>query len=157
MATFGFGAMPAAGTGATGVGAAYRLHIQEIWRIALEGEILVGYGDYFFPPRGSRVARGDFVARDAPRTRRDDLIDDWVAHDPDGAHVVAAVRGTRAGDLAITFGDGCVLETFATSTSTAADGSDEFWRLVPPRVTGDERGIVVTAHGVEGQAPGVSP
>ena len=97
MATFGFGAMPAAGAGATGVAAAYRLHIQEIWRIALEGEILVGYGDYFFPPRDSRVARGDFVARDAPRTRRDDLIDDWVAHDPDGPHVVAAVRGTRGG------------------------------------------------------------
>ena len=154
MATFGFGAMPAAGTGATGVGAAYRLHIQEIWRITLEGEILVGYGDYFFPPRDSRVARGDFVARDAARTRRDDLVDDWVAHDPDGPHVVAAVRGTRAGDLALTFGDGCVLETFATSVSTAADGSDEFWRLIPPRVTGEERGIVVTAHGVEGQGRG---
>jgi hypothetical protein len=154
MATFGFGVMPAAGAGVTGIAAAYRLHVQEIWRITLEGEILVGYGDYFFPPRDSRVARGDFVARDAPRTRRDDLVDDWVAHDPDGPHVVAAVRGTRAGDLAITFGDGCVLETFATSVSTAADGSDEFWRLIPPRVTGDERGIVVTAHGIEGQGRG---
>jgi hypothetical protein len=151
MATFGFGALPVAGTGAVDVAPAYRLHVQEIWRITLEGEILVGYGDYFFPPRGSHVARADFVARDAARTRRDDLVDDWMSHDPDGAHVVAAVRGTRAGDLAITFGDGCVLETFATSASTAADGSDEFWRLVPPRVTGEEQGLVVTAHGIEGQ------
>jgi hypothetical protein len=149
MATFGFGALPVA-AGATGVAAAYRLHIQEIWRIELEGEILVGYADYFFPPDGSRVARAAFVAREAARTRRDDLVDAWVAHDRDGPHTVAGVRGTRAGDLAITFGDGCVLETFACSASTAADGSDEFWRLIPPRVTGEERGIVVTAHGVEG-------
>ena len=152
MATFGFGALPASTAGTTGVVAAYRLHIQEIWRIALEGEILVGYADYFFPPRDSRIGRGDFVARDAPRTRRDDLVDDWVAHDPDGPHVVAGVRGTRAGDLAITFGDGCVLETFASAGAPAADGSDEFWRLIPPRVTGDERGIVVTAHGIDGPA-----
>jgi len=152
MATFGFGAMPVATAGTTGAVAAYRLHVQEIWRIALEGEILVGYADYFFPPRDSLVARVDFVARDAPRTRRDDLVDDWVAHDPEGPHVVASVRGTRAGDLAITFGDGCVLETFASSVSTAADGSDEFWRLIPPRATGDERGIIVTAHGIEGGA-----
>ena len=149
MATFGFGALPAAVTGTTGAVAAYRLHIQEIWRIEQEGEILVGYADYFFPPDGSRVARADFTARDAPRTRRDDLVDAWVAHDPDGPHVVAAVRGTRAGDLAIAFGDGCVLETFACSVSTAADGSDEFWRLIPPRATGAEPTFVVTAHGIE--------
>jgi hypothetical protein len=150
MATFGFGALGAlTDPGAPGAIAAYRLHVQEIWRITREDEILVGYADYFFPPRGSTVARRDFVARDAARTRRDDLVDDWVRHDPAGPHVVAAVRGTRAGDLAITFGDGCVLETFASSVSTAADGSDEFWRLIPPRVTGAERTFVVTAHGIE--------
>ncbi|HEY3334176.1 MAG TPA: hypothetical protein VGK16_02975 [Candidatus Limnocylindrales bacterium] len=150
MGTFGFGALaPSTDPGPPGVVAAYRLHVQEIWRITLEGEILVGYADYFFPPRGSGVARPDFVARDAPRTMRDDLLDDWLSHDSGGPHVVTAVRGTRAGDLAITFGDGCVLETFASSVSTAADGSDEFWRLIPPRVTGAERTFVVTAHGVE--------
>ena len=61
MATFGFGALPASTAGATGVVAAYRLHIQEIWRIALEGEILVGYADNFFPPRVTGDERGIVV------------------------------------------------------------------------------------------------
>lgn len=150
MATFGFGpALPPGIAAAPAVVAQYSLHVQELWRITRHGEILVGYGDYFYPPSGSRVPRGQFVARDAPRTRRDELLDDWVRHDPAGPHVVAAVRGTRAGDLAITFVDGCLLETFASSVSTAADGSDEFWRLIPPRVTGAERSLIVTAHGIE--------
>jgi hypothetical protein len=45
-------------------------------------------------------------------------------------------------------------DDFSIRVSTAADGSDEFWRLIPPRVTGEERGIVVTAHGIEGQGRG---
>lgn len=126
----------------------YRLHIQEIWRIVRDETILVGYGDYFYPPRGSTVARADFVARDADRTRRDDLIDEWFAHESTG-HIVRDARGTNAGDLAIAFGDGCTLETFACSVTTVEDGSDEFWRLIPPRITGDEPHFVVTAHGIE--------
>ena len=113
-----------------------------------EGAILVGYGDYFYPPAGSPVARAAFVARDAQRTRRDDLVEIWTAHGR-AAHVVRSVGGTSAGDLAITFDDGCTIETFACSASTSTDGSDEFWRLVPPRVTGRETPFVVTAHGIE--------
>ena len=147
MGTFGFGAEHehVDHRGRAMTVADYRLHIQEIWRIVRAGAILVGYGDYFYPPRDSTVERHDFVARDAARTRRDDLIDDWTAH---GDHVVGEVHGSMTGDLAITFADRCVLETFACS-ATIDDGTDEFWRLIPPRVTGDEPHFVVTAHGIE--------
>ena len=149
MATFGFGAgIELDDRGDPVKVADYRLHIQEIWRIVRDGAIVVGYGDYFYPPRGSGVAREDFVARDAPRTRRDDLLDDWSVHDAID-HVVREVHATDAGDLALTFRDGCTLETFACSATTDVDGSDEFWRLIPPRVTGDEPQFVVTAHGIE--------
>ena len=149
MATFGFGSMADQVRRGQPIKVAdYGLHIQEIWRIVRDGVILVGYGDYFYPPRGSTVAREDFVARDAARTRRDDLIDEWSAHDSDG-HVVREVHGTEAGDLAIDFRDGCTLETFACSATIDTDGSDEFWRLISPRVTGDEPHFVVTAHGIE--------
>jgi hypothetical protein len=149
MGTFGFGNETEQLLGGKPTKVAdYRLHIQEIWRIVRDGVILVGYGDYFYPPRDSTVAREDFVARDAERTRRDDLIDDWSAHDT-ASHVVREVHGTIAGDLAITFHDGCMLETFACSATTDLDGSDEFWRLIPPRLTGDEPHFVVTAHGIE--------
>jgi hypothetical protein len=149
MGTFGFGSeTDLVHQGKPIKVADYRLHIQEIWRIARQGVILVGYGDYFYPPRGSNVAREAFVARDAPRTRRDDLIDEWSAHDS-ADHVVREVNGTNAGDVAVTFQDGCTLETFACSATTDDDGSDEFWRLIPPRIAGDEPHFVVTAHGIE--------
>lgn len=149
MGTFGFGSeTDQVHQGEPIKVAEYRLHIQEIWRIVRNDVILVGYGDYFYPPRDSSVAREDFVARDAPRTRRDDLIDEWSAHDA-GRHAVREVRGTTAGDLVVIFQDGCRLETFACSATTDLDGSDEFWRLIPPRVTGDEPHFVVTAHGIE--------
>ncbi len=148
MGTFGFGHMSMqVRRGKPFEVADYRLHIQEIWRITRGGLILVGYGDYFYPPRGFDVAREDFVARDAERTRRDDLIGDWLAHDS-ANHIVGEVHGTNAGDLAVTFRDGCTLETFACSATIDTDGSDEFWRLIPPRVTGDEPHFVVTAHGI---------
>lgn len=149
MGTFGFGTESVQVRRGQPIRIAdYRLHIQEIWRIVRDGVIQLGYADYFYPPRDSTVARQDFVAREAPRTRRDDLIDDWMAHEAPG-HVVREVRGTDAGDLTIVFEDGCVLETFASSATTDADGSDEFWRLIPPRVTGREPQFVVTAHGIE--------
>jgi hypothetical protein len=148
MGTFTFGAQRGAPLADPGDIAEYRLHVQEIWRIVRGAGILVGYGDYFYPPAGSPVARAAFVARDAQRTRRDELIEVWMAHGR-AAHVVRSVGGTDAGDLAITFEDGCTLETFACSVSTSADGSDEFWRLVPPRAAGLEAPFVVTAHGIE--------
>lgn len=149
MGTFGFGAEALRVQRGQPIKIAeYALHIQEIWRIVRDGVILVGYADYFYPPRDSAVRRADFVARDAPRTRRDDLIKEWSAHDG-VEHVVREVRGTVAGDLAIVFEDGCTLETFASSATTDSDGSDEFWRLIPPHVTGRERHFVVTAHGIE--------
>ncbi len=149
MGTFGFGAESVQVQRGQPIRIAdYRLHIQEIWRIVRDGAIVLGYADYFYPPRESAVRREDFVARNAPRTRRDDLIDDWSTHAAPG-HVVREVRGTDAGDLAIVFEDGCTLETFASSATTDVDGSDEFWRLIPPRVTGFEPQFVVTAHGIE--------
>jgi hypothetical protein len=149
MATFGFGGETEQVVRGKRIKVAeYRLHIQEIWRIIRKGVILVGYGDYFYPPRDLDIAREDFVARDAPRTRRDDLIDDWSAHESVD-HVVREVHATNAGDVAVTFRDGCTLETFACSATTDNEGSDEFWRLIPPRVTGDEPHLVVTAHGIE--------
>jgi hypothetical protein len=149
MGTFGFGAESIQVQRGQPVRVAdYRLHIQEIWRIVRDGAIVLGYADYFYPPRDSTVRREDFVARVAPRTRRDDLIDAWSTHTAPG-HIVREVRGTDAGDLAIVFEDGCTLETFASSATTDEDGSDEFWRLIPPRVTGFEPQFVVTAHGIE--------
>ena len=155
MATFGFGVLRAPGVPAAAVSAPqpaiaeYRLHVQELWRIVRDGRLSVGYADYFYPPRGSTTAREDFVARDATRTRRDDLLDDWLGHAA-ADHVVAAVQGTVAGDLGILFADGCRLETFTTAATTDPDGgSDEMWRLIPPRIAGEEPKLVVTAHGIE--------
>jgi hypothetical protein len=62
---------------------------------------------------------------------------------------VREARGTNAGDLSIAFADGCVLETFANQSSVGDDGDDEFWRLLPPPITGDEPHFVVTARGVQ--------
>src|SRR4051794_31732878 len=153
MATFGFGVLRAAARvdamdPAPAV-ADYRLHVQELWRIVRDGRIAAGYADYFYPPTGSGMPRGAFVAREAVRTRRDDLLDAWMSHD--GAdHVVASAHGTDAGDLAIAFADGCLLETFVSAaTSDPEGGSDEHWRLIPPRLTGEERSLIVTAHGIE--------
>jgi hypothetical protein len=47
------------------------------------------------------------------------------------------------------FADGCILETFVNHASQGEDGHDEFWRLLPPRSTGDELPhFVVTARGI---------
>ena len=57
--------------------------------------------------------------------------------------------GTDAGDLAISFADGCQLATFVNQASRGGNGDDEFWRLLPPPVTGDEPHFVISARGVE--------
>jgi hypothetical protein len=148
MATFGFGRMiERVGRSGQIQLPEYRLHIQETWRITRDDEVLLGYGDWHYPPRGSSVSYAEFVEQDAPRNRRDDLIDDWQAHGSD-AHVVREARGTNAGDLAIMFADGCVLQTFVNQASRGGDGDDEFWRLLPPSFTGDEPHFVVSARGV---------
>ena len=149
MGTFGFGTESVQVRRGQPIRIAdYRLHIQEIWRIVRDGVIQLGYADYFYPPRDSAVRRQDFVAREAPADAPRRPVRRLEAHEAPG-HVVREVRGTDAGDLAIVFEDGCVLETFASSATTDADGSDEFWRLIPPRVTGREPQFVVTAHGIE--------
>jgi hypothetical protein len=126
----------------------YRLHIQETWRVTNAGEVLVGYADWHYPPRGSTVTYDDFVAKDEGRNRQDDLRDDWVAHGT-GAHVVVECRGTEAGDLWISFADGCALETFVNQFTQGVNGDDEFWRLLPPPTMGDEPDFVITARGIE--------
>ena len=149
MATFGFGSLiERQGRRGPVQIPEYRLHIQETWRVTKAGSVLLGYGDYHYPPRGSAVAYHDFVEADEPRNKQDDLRDEWVSHGA-VAHTVVEASGTDAGDLAISFADGCLLATFVNQASQGGNGDDEFWRLLPPPVTGDERHFVITARGVE--------
>jgi hypothetical protein len=149
MGTFGFGAeTEQVHRGKSMTVADYRLHIQEVWRIVRDGVVLVGYGDWRYPPRGWHVEREDFVPHEAKRSRRDDLIDDWSGHDA-ADHIVRDVRGTHAGDIAVSFRDGCALETFISSVTADPDDYNERWRLIPPWAVGDEPHFVVTAHGIE--------
>jgi hypothetical protein len=149
MATFGFGRLMERESRRGRVEVAeYRLHIQETWRISRDGAVLLGYGDWHYPSSDSAITYADFVERDEPRNRQDDLRDAWAAHGP-AAHTVREARGTNAGDLSIAFADGCVLETFANQSSLGDNGDDEFWRLLPPPIIGDEPHFVVTARGVQ--------
>jgi hypothetical protein len=149
MATFGFGRLIVReGRRGPRQVPEYSVHIQEAWRIVRAGVVLVGYADWHYPPRGSSILYEDFVEQDAPRSRLDDLIEDWLAHGSK-AHLVRSVEGTTAGDLAIAFTDGCVLETFVNQASLGGNGDDEFWRLLPPSSAGDDNHFVVTARGIE--------
>lgn len=150
MATFGFGGLVERDSrrGGRVQVPEHRLHIQSQWRIVRDGVVVVGYGDWHYPPLGSTIAYWDFQEADAARNRRDDLVDEWFAHG-DRAHVVTEARGTMAGDLTILFEDGCVLETFANSATWDEDGHDEFWRLLPPPGDDGEPDFVVSAHGVD--------
>jgi len=150
MATFGFGRLVSReprsrkSRGQTVPVPEFRLHIQCQWRIVQDGAILVGYADWHWPPQGSEVAYHDFEEADAPRTRRDDLVEAFMAHG-EAAHLVDRAEGEATGDLRVAFGDGCVLEVFPTQ-STADDPHDDHWRLLPPD---DGPHFVVTAHGIE--------
>jgi hypothetical protein len=149
MATFGFGSLiERQGRRGPVQIPQYRLHIQETWRVTKAGAVLLGYGDYHYPPRGSAVTYHDFVEADEPRNRQDDLRDDWVSHGA-AAHTVVEASGSEAGDLAISFADGCQLATFANQASLGGNGDDEFWRLLQPHAADDEPDFVVTARGVE--------
>jgi hypothetical protein len=147
LATFGFGRLIERQGRRPGRVPEFRLHIQETWRVTHGGEVLLGYGDWHYPPRGSAIGYDDFVEQDEDRNHRDDLADDWLAHGVD-AHVVVECRGTEAGDLSISFADGCLLETFANQASRGGNGDDEFWRLLSPDPTGDRPHFVVTARGL---------
>ena len=127
--------------------AEYRLHIQETWRITRDGRVLLGYGDWHYPPRGSTVSYDDFIEKDERHNRQDDLREDWTAHGEE-AHTVASAEGSETGDLAIRFVDGCLLDTFVNQATEGDHGDDEFWRLLPPEsVHLDGPHFVVTARG----------
>jgi hypothetical protein len=148
MPTFGFGRLiERQGRRGPAQVAEYRLHILETWRITNASEVLLGYADWHYPPRGSTVAHDDFVEWDEDRNRQDDLREDWIAHGP-AAHTVVECRGTEAGDLSISFADGCLLETFVNQATHGENGDDEFWRLLPPP-TDDEPHFVITARGIQ--------
>jgi hypothetical protein len=149
MATFGFGRLiDKQGRRGPVQVPEYRLHIQETWRITRAGAVLLGYGDWHYPPRGSTVAYHDFAEGDEPRNQQDDLRDDWIGHGA-AAHTVVDAHGANTGDLSISFADGCILDTFVNQASRGENGEDEFWRLLPPPATGDEPHFVITARGVE--------
>jgi hypothetical protein len=123
----------------------YSLHVQSRWRIVRDGVILVGAGDIFWPPDGSDVGYQDFDYDGRP-SRRDDLLDDFVAHG-EPSHTVEDVEGASTGDARITLRDGCVLELWRDHQSGSdADGPDELWRFF--RAAADAQ-FVVTTNGIE--------
>jgi hypothetical protein len=148
MATFGFGQLVSRESrrkpGQTVQSPEFSLHVQCQWRIVSGGAILVGYGDWHWPPIGSDFAYDEFMEADAPRNRRDDLVSVFTAHGQP-AHIVDRAEGATTGDLRVALADGCVLEVFP-NYATQDDPHDEYWRLLPPE---DAPHFVVTAHGVE--------
>jgi hypothetical protein len=121
-----------------------RLHVQCQWRIVRDRQVLVGYGDWRWPPSGSDVDLFDFDAADAPLNRRDELVDGFLQHGAT-AHQVQGLSSAPTGDLAIDFADGCRLEVFA-NYATQDPGSDEYWRFLPPGEGEDH--FVVTSRGI---------
>lgn len=148
MATFGFGRLIEREDRGLAHAAEFGLHIQETWRVTRAGKVLFGYGDWHYPPRNSTVAYEEFVERGEVRNRQDDLRDEWMAHGPE-AHTVLEAVGSGAGDLAISFADGCTVETFVNQATSVTNGDDEFWRLIGP-TSGSADGVhfVVTARGL---------
>jgi hypothetical protein len=106
MAMFGFGQMVSRESrrkqGKVVQVPEFRLHVQCQWRIVSDGAILVGYGDWHWPPTGSGMAYDDFAEADAPRNRRDELVDAFTAHGAN-AHLVVRAEGATTGDLEIEF------------------------------------------------------
>jgi hypothetical protein len=158
MAAIGFGPMlPAERRGENFLVPQFDLHIQETWRVSdSDGEVLFGYADWHYPPRGSAVAYGDFDEREARRTHQDDLRDDWLIHGPD-AHSVVGAAATMAGDITIEFSDRCRLETFVNQSSVAPEDTldDEHWRLIEQLTSSPSQTahFIVTARGVIPDAP----
>ena len=146
MRTFGFGDRgPETIKGATVLVPEFSLHVQCSWRIVRDGSIVAGYTDWWFPPAG--VSEDGWVARDAPRSHQDELMETFIAHG-DEAHLVTTATGASTGDLRIWLNDGCLLEVIPDSATQVSEGlEDEYWRLI--RRHHDGRHFVVTAHGIE--------
>lgn len=104
----------------------YGLHIQCPWRIATKGVLLVGYSDMAAPPSGMPVE--DFDPNEGSRTRRDELLDEFVDGPPVNPAVVRA-SASDTGDLAIEFDGGSRLETFRDHANLP---TREDWRLITP-------------------------
>jgi hypothetical protein len=122
----------------------FALHVQCRWRIVRNGSILVGAADIFWPGAESEVAYQEFD-NDGARSRRDELVDSFMAHGQD-SHVVRKIEGASTGDARIQFVDGYALELWPDHRSGAeADGPDEYWRFFRDR----DRHFVVGAGGVE--------
>jgi hypothetical protein len=121
------------------------LHVQCRWRIVRDGSVLVGAADIFWPPAGAEVSYRDFDY-DGKRSRREELLDDFVKHG-EAAHVVKHAEGAATGDACLTFGDGCVLELWPDHRSgVEGNGPFEHWRFF--RVGGPEH-FVMTVSGIE--------
>jgi hypothetical protein len=122
----------------------FALHVQCRWRIVGNGSILVGSADIFWPRAGSDMVYQEFDY-DGVTSRRDELIDDFLAHG-EGSHVVRRIEGAPTGDARIEFVDGCALELWPDHRSGAeAHGPNEFWRFFRQR----DRHFVVGPDGVE--------
>jgi hypothetical protein len=109
----------------------WALHLTGGWRIAANGRVLVGYRDYWIPPIG--VPDDDFDPNAVGRSRRDELMDRFVAHGED-AHRVESATISEHADLRLVLADGCVLEAFTDLgfIETADQDTNECWRLFQP-------------------------
>jgi hypothetical protein len=121
--------------------AEYHLHVQCPWRIVRADRILVGYRDMADPPTG--VASIDFNPNEARMTRRDELMDHFIAERTERPRVVVACSATIRGDVRMTFDDDCVLELFPDAS--AGEDDPEHWRLLLP----DDDHLVMSGQGLE--------
>lgn len=87
---------------------------------------MVGYRDMTDPPSG--ISLDEFDANEAPMTRRDELLDRFVAGPPTSL-LVTRTSASEYGDLAVDFVGGFRLETFRDH---AVLRTREDWRLLTP-------------------------
>lgn len=104
----------------------FGLHIQSPWRITTTKGLFVAYRDMADPP--SDVSPEDFDPNEAPRTRRDELLDEFVSGPPLNPRVLR-VSASAYGDLAIDFDGPSRLETFRDHATLR---THEDWRLLTP-------------------------
>ncbi len=117
----------------------YGLHVQCPWRITCSGRIIVGYGDVH-DPRGELQDSSAFDPDVPGSTRRDERLELFFR---EAEHRVREVSASETGDIRLRFGNDCLLETFADS-STNGQGGSEYWRLLQP-----SGHFVVTARGIQ--------
>jgi hypothetical protein len=114
------------------------LHVQAPWRIVVSGQVAVGYRDMRDPPDG--VPAEEFDPNEAPRTRRDELLDELLSDAGSRSWIARRCSATDFGDIRIFFDADAVLEVFPDSTAS----DDEYWRLLAP----DGGHIVMEATGM---------